>query len=65
MWFVLIWFCCQVFYYEDETTTDFEVAKVTQSYVTGINKAIHSSVRVDIYGTMDLEQGMAPATYLK
>jgi S1-C subfamily serine protease len=57
VWFVLIWFCCQVFYYEDETTTDFEVAKVTQSYNTGINKAIHSSVRVDIYGSNGFRTG--------
>lgn len=56
-WLVLVFFCCQVFYYEDETTTDFEVAKVTQSYNTGINRAIDSSVRVDIYGTNGFRSG--------
>ena len=49
VWFCLILFACQVFYYEDETIKDLEIAKVSQSYNTGINKAIGSSVRVDIY----------------
>lgn len=56
-WFILIVFACQVFYYEDETTTDFEVAKVTQSYNTGINKAVDSSVRIDTYGTNGFRNG--------
>jgi len=56
-WFILIVFACQVFYYEDETTTDFEVAKVTQSYNTGINKAVESSVRIDTYGTNGFRNG--------
>jgi hypothetical protein len=46
-----------VFYYEDETTTDLEIAKVTQSYNTGINKAIDSSVRVDIYNSAGFRGG--------
>jgi len=50
IWFILALFSCQMFYYEDETVTDFEIAKVTQSYNTGINKALESSVRIDIYG---------------
>tara|TARA_A100001515_G_scaffold144888_1_gene150555 strand:- start:1525 stop:2244 length:720 start_codon:yes stop_codon:yes gene_type:complete len=50
VWFYLILFACQVFYYEDKTTKELEVAKVSNSYNTGINRAIDSSVRVDIYG---------------
>lgn len=57
LWFYIVLFACQMFYYEDETTTDFEVAKVTQSYNTGINKAIQSSVRVDIYGADGFRTG--------
>ena len=49
VWFWIILFACQVFYYEDETVTDIEIAKVSQSYNTGISKAIDTSVRVDIY----------------
>jgi len=47
--FCMMFFACQIFYYEDETTKDLEIAKVSQSYNTGINRAIDSSVRVDIY----------------
>lgn len=38
-----------MFYYEDDTTKEFELAKVTQSYNTGINRAIDSSLRIDVY----------------
>ena len=50
VWFYLILYACQVFYYQDETTTDLEIAKVSQSYNTGISRAIDTSVRIDVYG---------------
>ena len=56
-WFILAFFSCQMFYYEDDTVTDFEIAKVSQSYNTGINKALESSVRIDIYGPEGLRRG--------
>jgi hypothetical protein len=49
VWFFIMLVACQVFYYEDETTKDIEIAKVSQSYNTGISKAIDSSVRIDLY----------------
>ena len=49
MFLLFIIFACQVFYYEDESVKELELAKVTQSYNTGINRAIDSSVRVDVY----------------
>ena len=51
MFILFFLFACQVFYYEDETVKELEVAKVTQSYNTGINRAIDSSVRIDVYDT--------------
>ena len=49
MFFILFLFACQVFYYEDQTVKEMEIAKVSQSYNTGISRAIDSSVRVDVY----------------
>ena len=49
VWFFLMLLACQVFYYEDETVKEIEEAKVSNSYNTGINRSIDSSVRVDIY----------------
>ena len=49
VWFFIMLVACQVFYYEDETTKDLEIAKVSQSYNTGISRAMDSSVRVDLY----------------
>lgn len=51
MFILFFLFACQVFYYEDETVKELELAKVTQSYNTGINRAIDSSVRIDVYDT--------------
>ena len=51
MFILFFLFACQVFYYEDENVKELELAKVTQSYNTGINRAIDSSVRIDVYDT--------------
>ena len=57
-------FACQVFYYEDDVTKELEVAKVSQSYNTGINRAVDSSVRVDIY-VDDFRVGHGSGNYFK
>ena len=49
IWFFLTLLACQVFYDEDETTKDLEIAKVASSYNSGINAAAGSSVRIDVY----------------
>ena len=48
-WFILALLACQVFYYEDETTKDIQLAKVSSNYNNGINAAMDSSVRIDLY----------------
>ena len=56
-WLLTTLLCCQVFYYQDETVTDLEVAKVSQSYNTGVNRAMGSSVRIDTYGANGFRMG--------
>jgi S1-C subfamily serine protease len=49
IWFLFLLFACQVFYYEDETTKDIQLAKVSSNYNNGIDASIDSSVKVNIY----------------
>ncbi len=45
-YFLLLFFSCQMFYYEDENVKEFEVAQVSSEYNIGINKATESSVKI-------------------
>ena len=49
LWIFLCFLSCQAFYYEDDITTELEVAKVTSSYNIGIARATASSVKILLY----------------
>lgn len=49
MFFIFFILACQVFYYEDDSVKELDIAKVSNSYNTGISRSIASSLRIDVY----------------
>jgi len=45
-WFLFFVFSCQMFYYEDDKTKEFEITQVSSEYNIGITKALSSSVKI-------------------
>ena len=48
-WFIFLFFSCQMFYYADENTQEFEVTQVSSGYNIGVTKAIDTSLKIHAF----------------
>ena len=50
-WFIFLFISCQMFYYSDENTQEFEVTQVSSGYNIGVTKAIDTSLKVHSFNS--------------